>query len=283
VVLIGKGTFDYKNVLEQGDNPLPPLMAVTDQGLFASDVRLADVVGDDGVPEFAVGRIPALSNEDVVAYVKRIREQETAPPDSWTSRVLFAADRPEGGADFPADADALAGLLPPGYRASKVYLSEQLPVEQARQRMFDELAEGVSFMTYVGHGALDRFSGESLLTVADVSTLHNRGRRPVVTAWTCNVGRFDLPGFVSLGEELVLAAEGGASAVWSPTGLSDNVQAQWLAEEFFRTTLQGSDKRLGDSLRRAMERFEARGGSRSMLLIYQFLGDPALSLQRPER
>lgn len=282
VVLIGKGTFDYKDILGEGDNRLPPLMASTDNGLFASDVRLADVVGDDGVPEFAIGRLPALNDEEVAAYVSRIRDQETASPDSWVGRVLFAADRPQGGANFHADAEALAGLLPPGYRASKVYLSDLLPRDQARQLMFGELEEGVAFMTYVGHGALDRLSGESLLTVADVKTLDNRGRLPVITTWTCNAGRFDIPGFVSLGEELVLGTDGGASAVWAPTGLSDSVQARWLAEEFFRATFQGRDERLGDALRRSLKNFERRGGSKSMLLIYQLLGDPALQIRRPE-
>jgi hypothetical protein len=282
VVLLGKGTYDYKNVLGQGDNRLPPLMAATDNGLFASDVRLADVALDDGVPEFAIGRIPALSDDEVIAYVARMREQETAPPDSWTRRVLIAADRPQNAANFQSDAEALAGLLPSTYAASKVYLSEQLPIEQARERMFDELEEGTSFLTYVGHGALDRLSAESLLTVADVKSLQNRGRRPIVTAWTCNAGRFDVPGFVSLGEELVLANDGGASAVWAPTGLSDNVQARWLAEEFFQTTFQGTDERLGDSIKRTFERFHARGASKSMLSIYQLLGDPALFIRRPE-
>jgi hypothetical protein len=282
VVLIGKGTYDYKNVLGQGDNPLPPLMAATENGLFASDVRMADVLADDGVPELAIGRIPALSDEEVFAYVARLREQETAPPDSWTRRVLIAADRPQGGANFASDAESLAGLLPPGFEASRVYLSDGFPVGEARQRMFEEVESGVGFLTYVGHGALDRLSAESLLTVADVGTLRNQGKRPLVTTWTCNAGRFDVPGFVSLGEELVISPAGGASAVWAPTGLSDNVQARWLAEEFFTVSFQGTDERLGDALQRTLERFQARGASKSMLRNYQLLGDPALLLRRPE-
>ncbi|MGH9336702.1 MAG: C25 family cysteine peptidase, partial [Vicinamibacteria bacterium] len=47
VVLLGKGTYDFKDVLAKGDNLMPPLMAATPNGLFASDNRLADVVGED--------------------------------------------------------------------------------------------------------------------------------------------------------------------------------------------------------------------------------------------
>ena len=71
VLLAGNGTFDYKNLLGYGDNLLPPVMVGTEYGLFASDNYLADVLHDDGVPEMAIGRIPAANEEQFAAFVKR--------------------------------------------------------------------------------------------------------------------------------------------------------------------------------------------------------------------
>ena len=53
VLLAGQGNLDYKDNLGLGGNLVPPLMVGTPSGLFASDNRLADLVGDDGVPEIA--------------------------------------------------------------------------------------------------------------------------------------------------------------------------------------------------------------------------------------
>jgi Peptidase family C25 len=64
------------------------------------------------------------------------------------------------------------------------------------------LGKGALLWNYVGHGALDRLSAESLFTNADASALNNSGRLPALVAMTCSVGRFEVPGFVSLAETL---------------------------------------------------------------------------------
>ena len=52
---------------DMADNLLPPLMAATPHGLFASDNRFADVEGDDGVPEMAIGRLPVVTSDELDA------------------------------------------------------------------------------------------------------------------------------------------------------------------------------------------------------------------------
>ena len=77
VVLLGKGTYDYKGVTHQATNLLPPLMVSTPEGMFASDNRFADVVGDDGIPEYALGRIPVVSNDEFNAYLAKLSASES--------------------------------------------------------------------------------------------------------------------------------------------------------------------------------------------------------------
>jgi hypothetical protein len=98
----------------------------------------------------------------------------------------------------------------------------------------------------------------------------------VVTAMTCTINRFALPGIPSLGELLVKSA-GGAAAVWGPSGLSTNGEAVLLAERFYHS----GDARLGDRILRAIAEFRALGGNLDLPRIYDLLGDPALRLQTP--
>ena len=63
VALIGKGT-SIRRIQGDETNRFPVLMAATPYGLYASDNRYAKSEGDR-VPEIAMGRIPALNNEDV--------------------------------------------------------------------------------------------------------------------------------------------------------------------------------------------------------------------------
>jgi hypothetical protein len=129
----------------------------------------------------------------------------------------------------------------------------------------------------MGHGGLDRLSSGGLLTSADVPGLANGARLPVVTAMTCTINRFALPGIPALGELLVKSAGGGAAAVWGPSGLSPNGEAALLAERFYHA----DDARLGDRVLRAIAEFRALGGNVDLPRIYDLMGDPALRIQTP--
>jgi hypothetical protein len=274
VVLAGKGNFDYKDIMGLGGNLIPPLMVRTDHGLFASDNRLADVIGDDGVPDLAIGRLPVVTGEEFLQYLDKIRAYETASVGPWTSRVLMLADNPDRVANFPAESDRLSSYLPSGYQPERIYLSE-LTVADARERLWQAWMSGVAHVHYIGHGGLDRLAEEALLTSADVPALDNGNRLPIVTTMTCTVGRFAIPGFAPLAEELVQKTNGGAIAVWAPTGLSKNGQAAVLGEQFFIAAFQNRQT-LGEAIVGALHELAARGASRTMLEIYQLFGDPAL-------
>jgi hypothetical protein len=194
--------------------------------------------------------------------------------------ALALADAVDQGADFAAGSDTLASLLPRGYAVDRIYL-DSTPINDARSRLLHELQAGASLVDYMGHGGLDRLSSGGLLASADVATLENGTRAPVLTAMTCSINRFAVPGFSSLGELLINQAGGGAAAVWAPSGLSLHNEAQLLAERFYRHLGDPASPRLGDLVLGALREFQSRGGSKSMIQIYNLLGDPALRLRRP--
>jgi hypothetical protein len=277
VVLAGEGTLDYRNLQGFGDSILPPLMVASAGGLFPSDNRLGDV-NDDGLPEMAVGRIPVLTAAELNAWIDKIAAYEKGAPAEWARSVLLLSDTPDRGRNFAMENNQVAAQLPSSMEAEQIDLGTE-PLEAARARLFAGLTEGAALVNYLGHGGLDRLAGAGLLTNADVAALGNGERLPVLTAMTCTVNRFAVPGVPSLGELLVKSPSGGAAAVFGPSGLADHEESRRLAEIFYRRTADLGEMRLGDLILRSFVEMRTQGGDESLLDIYNLLGDPALRLR----
>ncbi len=277
LLLAGDGTYDSNNYEGYGDCLLPPFLVGTPDGIFASDRPFGDTAGD-GVPEVAVGRIPATTPEELDEYRQKIEAYEATPPDSWNSSVILLADNPDVSGNFTADSQAIAGLLPDGYSAVEIYLAS-LGTAASRRLLFDSLDDGAVLLNYVGHGGPLQLADEYLLTPADIATLDNAPRLPLLAAFTCSAGMFEMPGFRVLGESALLRGDGGFVAVWSPTGLSQNAQARILDQALVRALTIDGRRPLGTALLQAQKEFVDQAGWLYILDIYNLLGDPALEIK----
>ncbi|MFC1463096.1 C25 family cysteine peptidase, partial [Verrucomicrobiota bacterium] len=279
VVLAGKGTFDYKGFLGTGDCLVPPMLVATHWGLFASDNWFVDL-DDDLLPDIALGRLPAAGAEELGVLVDKIIAYETAAGGEWQKRILLAADNRDSGGNFTAASEALADRIPAGHDITRSYL-DHTSVSEAREILLGGVDRGVAFMNYFGHGGPDRMAGEGLLKSSDVGSLANGSRLPIVTAMTCFIGRFEMPGYNSLAEQLLLSRAGGSVAVWSPTGMSMNHPAKLLSLEFYSALSRQDGQLLGDAMLTGMRGFAAQSEARSTLAVYGLLGDPALRIPTP--
>ena len=278
VVLAGNGSIDYRNFLGRGDSLVPPLLLDTAYGLAPSDVLLADVEGDDGIPEVAIGRIPALTVAELTAYADKLAGYESAH-GAWTHRAILLSDRPGAAGSFEIDSDYAAALLPAEIDAERIYL-DPLGIAEARGRLMAALDEGAVFVNYLGHGGVDRLASEGLLASADVPSLHNTERLPVVAAMTCVVGNFGISGYDSLGEALVKSADGGAIAVWAPTSLAAHVDSRALDDAFIGALFGPDPMTVGEAAVAAARAWSAQGADLATLRFYALLGDPAVVMWR---
>jgi hypothetical protein len=267
-------------VLGLGGNLVPPLMVSTDSGLFAADNLFADVNGD-GVPGFAVGRLPVVSAGELLAYVAKLAAYEATPGANWINSALMLADEVgpnDGLTDFAADSIAVTAGLPPGYAPQQIVVTPG-GVAAARSALFAGLGAGAGLVSYFGHAGLDRLSPEGLLTTADAAALANGPRLPLISALTCSVNRFDVPGFSPLGEVLANQPRGGAIAVWSSSGLSVHPEAKTLAQAFYYALANPANLRLGDATQEALRRYASTPGTIATVDLYTLLGDPAILLK----
>jgi hypothetical protein len=267
--LVGKGSLDYRDLLGLGGNWVPPALAVTEGGLFPSDSLLGDVAGDDGVPDIAIGRLPISSGEELARILGAIQAFEA---NHESLSALFAADDSAQG-EFSAAAGRLASWTPPE-RRREIDLNGE-PLEEARDRLFSLWDGSLAWVSYVGHGGLDRLADEGLLTSQDVPALIELGGSPVVFAWSCNLVRFDIPGFSALGEELLNA--GTSAAVFSATGWSNHVDTDAIRSALTEAAFASDAETIGEAMLLAHR--AAAGAPTELHRVYMLLGDPALRLR----
>jgi len=266
--LVGKGSLDYRDLMGRGGNWLPPALAPNAGGSFPSDSMLGDVVGDDGVPEIAIGRFPITTGEELGRIIDVIESFEAGHA---SMDALFAADDSEHD-EFAAAARLLTEWVDQE-RVQEIDLNTE-GREDARERLLS-MWGSLSWMTYLGHSGLDRMAGEGLLTSADVSALAPMSGTPFVVGWTCNMVRFDIPGYRSLGEQLL--TEGASAGVFSATGWSNHFETNLLRNTFAEAVFASEAETIGDAMIRAHQ--AASDASVSQHRVYLLLGDPALRLR----
>jgi MYXO-CTERM domain-containing protein len=270
--LIGNGSYDYRDLLGLGGNWIPPALASTDGGLFPSDSMLGDVVGVDGVPEIAVGRLPITTGEELGRIINAIHSFEA---NHESADALFTADDSERD-EFLAAARLLAGWSPPE-RNHEIDLNTKA-LEEARDHLFSLWGGDLAWVSYVGHGGLDRLANEGWLRSEDVPALTEMQSTPFLLGWTCNILRFDIPGFFSLGEQLV--TEGTSAGVFSATGWSNHVDADTLRTAFSEAAFDSDAETIGEAMIEAHQ--AALGAPVALHRVYMLLGDPALRLRAPK-
>lgn len=271
VVLIGAGHFDYLQRLGARPNPLPPLMLTGTAGIYPSDNLLADR-HKTGVPNAAIGRVPVTNLSELTTWLRKVERYESGAAPNL---AITLSDDTEGGADFTTSAERVVASLPPWFDRLPLSL-DRSTLPSVRQQLFDAWGRA-AMVHFVGHGGIDRLASEGLLMNADVPNLV--GTVPVVSALTCYVNRFGIPGFTSLGEALV--RQGAATAVWSSSATSANDEATQAGAHVARLAWSGRAPRLGDAVQEALETYASLGGPPAEALFLELFGDPGMLLNHP--
>ncbi len=277
VFLAGDGSLDHKGVGVEEDL-VPSLMVVTDDGLVPSDNLFADWDGGDGVPEVAIGRLPAQSADELAEYRAKIEVFEGSS-DSWKRHTLWLADSSDLGGEFSDDIEELIGAMPPEYSIQRVFL-EDYEIDEAWQLTLDTMTKGAILVNFLGHGGFDRLADEGLIITENAATMNNSERTPFLTALSCIVGRFDVPGYDTLSEALLLNPNGGSIAVWSPSAYALNADSRVLGRYHASVINDGEVATIGQSVREALMAYvEDAESNATMPYKFILLGDPATTVE----
>jgi hypothetical protein len=281
VLLVGDASYDYLDNLKGPNKSLLPtsLVDTAFSGQTLSDNWFVCLDDEDVLPDMAIGRLPVSTADEARAIVDKIIAYERgAPPGDWRRRVVLVADGKE--ASFATQSDLLAEQsVPPRYEVSKVYAGS---VEDPQSAVAQELADGSLIVNYVGHGSIDLWSEDRLFSSEQISALGNDGRQPMMILMSCLLGFFGHPERDAMAEELLLAEDGGAVAVFAPSSLTLSSDQGPLNRALMKVLLEEDAPAVGLAILEAKRSVGAETqGQRDVIETFTLLGDPALRLVSP--
>jgi hypothetical protein len=234
VLLIGKGVL-YNQVRINERNPdLEKLCLVPTFGNPASDVLLT-AEGNSSIPLTPVGRISAITKEEVADYLDKVRQYEQLQAVSspsiadkgWMKNVVHVT-----GASDNNTSDILLAALN-GHKtiiedtayAANVHTFTKNSAESVQQvasvRLENLFREGIGLLTYFGHSSASTLE----FNLDNPQNYDNQGKYPVFIVMGCNAGSFynyNLARFSTketISEKFVLAKDRGAIAFLASTHL----------------------------------------------------------------
>jgi len=257
------------------------------EGHAASDNWLVCVEGDDYYPDFAVGRIPVASPEEMKAVVaKTISYDSDAPEGEWRKKILFITNESKG---FQRSSDQSGEFFAEqGFSVEKVYPdAKETANDMHTRRMLDLFDQGLLMVQFLGHGGRyiwrtgppDLKKNHDLFTLEDLDQLEENRKLPFVISLTCYSAPFDHPTADSIGEKFLRLPRRGAVAVFAASWRNSpsSTMGRIVMEEATRP---------GATIGEAIMRAKGRLRNKILVQTYNLLGDPALHLAvadpRPE-
>jgi hypothetical protein len=317
-----------ESVVLLGDVPIVPTFypAAKVNVHFGSESTIAsdNPYGDfdaDGIPEVAVGRLPADSPAELSRMMGKILKYETSVDlSSWRRRINFIAGVGGMGAlaDMAMEAatkSILCESIPAAYATTMTYASWQSPYCPApslfRDATLARLNEGCLFWVYLGHGhwrhvdAVQVPQGaHPILSCTDASQIRSTSGAPVALFLACYTGAFDAPQDC-LAEEM-LRTPAGPVAVISGSRVTMPYAMAVLGTEMLEELFAHQRETLGEIVVNAKRNsmLKPRDDARSRILdgvarmlnpaktdladeraehvlLFNLLGDPLLRLRHP--
>ncbi len=301
VLLFGRGTNDYKNILNADNNFVPPYESTeiySETNSYVSDdyyALMSPPDGDDceGIVDLGVGRIPVSNKQEAQDAVNKImayiESQNRASNLDWRSKILMLAD--DDVAEYPKNCDKYERVIDTSncfavvdkvytdsYNRTKVANGYEYP--EATADLLKKIEEGRLLITYVGHGGVKGLTEEALLRENHIMSLKNIDNMPFVHTGTCEFSKFDNPTYVSAGEKLFLNPHGGAIGMITttrPTQIGANYTfGLYLYKSLFKDD-NIKNITFGDMIK--MVKMSCSGSPNYQ--CYVMFGDPALRLAYP--
>jgi hypothetical protein len=280
-------------------------------GEFPTDAPYADL-DDDGLPELALGRVPATTVAEAEgALAKTIQYESGSEPGEWRHRLVIFASEGKFGPILDGLLEkvgfGLAEHIPYEWEITFLHARKHspyaLPPSRYSERLLDQLNQGALLAVYLGHGypdALERVDwgrGDRgpILDLETIKRIRCRNQCPILVLVACHTGR--PAGGGGLAERIALLPW-SPPAVLAATEVSHPYPNALLVSALNREILQLRRPTLGEAFRQALAGLlDSDGpGSRSVedlasvmwdederkrlreshLRLYALLGDPAL-------
>lgn len=301
LLLMGKGTFDNKNIL--GNNSSTLVTYETESSFdnngasYCSDMILGYLdEGESGKGfekvDLSIGRLPAKTESEAESLVNKIERYmmkqdlgKIRGGEDWRNTVTLLADDadPSSKSDtiFAYSAEVLATNIKeqyPNFNIDRIYADAYQEQTGAIGSFYPEvnnalkqrIDNGCIMLNYIGHGSTQYIGTERYMEMDDIKSYTNSDRLTLFITSTCSFGKYDMPNDICGAESFLLSSGAGIGVISASRPI--------VHVETFNTSLclqaLNPENRIGDALKEAKNHYSA---SQCIAL----LGDPALRLTIP--
>ncbi|WP_019948341.1 putative type IX secretion system sortase PorU2 [Hymenobacter aerophilus] len=258
----------------------------------------ADWQKGDYVSRMATGRVAANNPTQIMNYLGKLREHEALGLEPWRRNVLLMSGGEDEGEpeEFKGYVEEYGRIMQKPFFGARIvrFLDRigRLGYEPITVDITPQVNEGVSLISYFGHGGLRYIDLNPTNILAPASGYANKGRYPVMFFSGCVAGNA-FTGGGSTGEDWMLVADKGCIGFMSNSSLdiAANIdQVDKLTYTLLLTDPQWYGRPVVEVQAEAFRRLQSKllaGGYNQfavpsiMSTIWQ--GDPALRLFSPER
>ena len=301
VLLLGKGTFDYKNIAGFDDNFIPTWQTTESLRLlssYTSDDFFVNVDGTDANIDIAPGRITASNETEANNYITKVIDYEqNSKRGLWKNLITLVADdgftsKGYEGAEHTRPSEWIANeVLPKSFDIKKIYLADYPVVitgagrrkPDVNKEIINTMNNGTLIVNYIGHGSPELWAHEVVFEKSvSIPQLHNSEYFFLVAA-TCDFAYYDIPNFESGAEELLFLKNSGSIGSFNSARLVFSGQNHVLNYQFLSDVLASPRdtlnliRTLGVSYFNTRQSFNGTNDRK-----YHLFGDPALRLQVPQ-
>ncbi len=281
--IIGKGREYYNTrTAEQITDSALPVMQVPTYGYPGSDNLLLAERGSI-TPLFASGRLAAKTPTEVKDYLDKVISYESSGSEQadelWRKRVLHLS----GGSSDIQDVvftflEDLNGVISESQIGADVITFKKTstaPIQPAEsQEIIDEINQGVSMITFLGHSAPGTFD----FSLEQPGAYDNEDALPILLSLGCHSGNIHSEG-LGLSEDFVLERAKGSIAFIASSS-SNYIDIQFLTGRLFYALMGGPlyNESIGQVMREALSLSETFAEGELLALNEQFTlhGDPAI-------
>lgn len=304
-LLMGKGTFDYKNIEGFGDNYIPTwqteesLKLIFGADSYSTDDFFARVDGEDLKPDIAFGRLTVRSLNESNTYIDKIVHYEkNTERGNWRNLVTLVADDGVGpnnryeGSEHTAPSERLATqIIPPSFDIKKIYLADYPAIITGNGRrkptanvdIINTLNNGTLLINYIGHGNPDVWAHEYVFERAVTIPQLNNDKYFFLCAATCDFGVFDIPNFQSGAEALLFLKDAGSMATFNAVRLVFSGQNQSLNYTLMENLIDLPRDTMNLNITLGYSVFKTKLQWNSVnAQKFHLLGDPTIRLMVPQ-
>jgi len=286
VALVGDMSRDYRGILQNSKISYMPSMPfhASLYGQLASDNLFACIIGNDFIPDIALGRISCEDEAEADILISKIINYPADNSKEWKKTVgLYSGGLNEQDENSFKFNDASIFLedtyvKPFGGITNKVFRypnkPEYIPFAGSGPEIRQSINKGTVIVSYYGHGG--GYQWDFVFTDDDIYALNNQNRLPFVISVTCYTSHFDNQKV--FGEIFNSVSNKGSVATFGSSGVTLWPTAKFFNQELFREIFNNRRFTIGDAILIA----KANPAYGTMTQVLTLLGDPAQRLALPE-